>query len=431
MKNIQYKIINPVNLSGNITVPPSKSDCHRAVICAGLSEGVSEIENITFSEDIEATCQAMKHLGINIVKFKDGLIVKGKNKLSAKESSIHCCQSGSTLRFLIPLAATLGEEVTFEGEGKLVERPLKPYYDIFNSQKLQYKNQDGKLPLTVNGVLKSGEYKVKGNISSQFISGLLFALPLLEGDSKIVITTELESKPYVDMTLDMLNKFSIKIENNNYKEFIIKGNQKYKSCNHRVEGDFSQAAFLLTIGILGEGIKCRGLNVKSLQGDKAILDILRSMGAQIIEDEEEIEVLPSKTQGTVIDASQCPDLVPVLAALASVSEGNTEIVNAARLRIKESDRLAAISSELNKIGADVEEKEDGLTIRGKDKLRGGETYSWNDHRIAMALASISSKCTEPLIIKDSNCVKKSYPEFWQHFRKLGGNIDEWSVGEQY
>lgn len=429
MKNIQYKIINPTKLSGNITVPPSKSDCHRAIICASLSEGISEIENITFSEDIEATCEAMKHLGINIAKFKDGLIVKGENKLSVKETVIHCRQSGSTLRFLIPLAATLGEKVTFEGTGKLVERPLNPYYDIFNSQKLQYKNQDGKLPLTINGVLKPGEYKVKGNISSQFISGLLFALPLLDGDSKIVITTELESKPYVDMTLDILNKFSIKVENKNYKEFVIKGNQKYKSCNHRVEGDFSQAAFLLTIGILGNGIKCRGLNVESLQGDKIILDILRSMGAQIVEKEEDIEVLPSKTHGTIIDASQCPDLVPVLAALAAVSEGTTEIINAARLRIKESDRLAAISSELNKIGADVEEKEDGLIIRGKESLRGGAVYSWNDHRIAMALASVSSKCTEPLIIEDSNCVKKSYPEFWQHFKKLGGNIDEWSVGE--
>lgn len=429
MGNVLYKSINPNKLGGEITVPSSKSACHRAVICASLSEGISEIKNVAFSKDIEATCGAMKNLGVNIKKLTESLTIKGEAVLEVKNPSINCLESGSTLRFLIPLAATLGQEIVFEGEGKLVERPLKPYYDIFNSQKLSYKNKDGKLPLTINGRLKPGNYEVEGNISSQFISGLLFALPLLDGDSRVIVTTELESRPYVDMTLDILNKFSINIENKDYREFIIKGNQKYKACNYSVEGDFSQAAFLLTMGALGEGIKCNGLNIDSLQGDKAILDILKSMGVQIIEEYDSIKSIPSKTQGTQIDASQCPDLVPVLAALASVSHGTTEITNAARLRFKESDRLSAISCELNKIGADVVEKEDGLLIRGKEKLKGGTVQSWNDHRIAMALASISSKCAKPLIIRDANCVKKSYPEFWQHFKILGGKIDEWSLGE--
>ncbi|QZY53642.1 3-phosphoshikimate 1-carboxyvinyltransferase [Crassaminicella profunda] len=427
--------INPSVLNGEVKIPPSKSMSHRAIICAALSEGESLIENIAFSDDIIATLEAMKSFGItaqNSEIDENGICsvhIQGKKKLKLLNHQIDCKESGSTIRFLIPMAGILGEKVTYTGRGKLVERPLDTYYKIFKEQNIDYSNNEGKLPLSVEGILKSGTFKMKGNISSQFITGLLFVLPLLDGDSKILITTELESKGYVDLTLDMLKKFSIEVENNNYEEFIIKGNQKYKSDNYRVEGDFSQAAFFIVAGILGESMKCKDLNIDSLQGDKAILDIVGKMGADIAIHDDFVKVKQSKTEGMIIDASQCPDLVPILSVLGALSKGTTKIVNAARLRIKESDRLKAMATELSKLGADIKELEDGLEIHGKEELKGGVVDSWNDHRIAMALAVASIKCTEPVIIQNNDAVKKSYPRFWKDFEKLGGKINEQPMGK--
>lgn len=427
--------INPGNLWGEIKIPPSKSLSHRAIICAGLSDGIADIDNIIFSDDIKATLEGMRSFGIKVERIETDsksntstVTINGAKELQLLNNSIECKESGSTLRFLIPFAGLLQEKVTFTGKGKLVERPLDTYYRIFDEQNIEYSNDNGKLPLEVKGILKPGTFKVEGNISSQFITGLMFVLPLLKGDSKIVITTELESKGYVDLTLDILKKFNIKIENNNYKEFYIKGNQKYISRNYRVEGDFSQVAFWIVAGVLGSSIKCKDLRSDSLQGDREIVEIVQRMGGDLEVNEDYITVNKSKTKGTVIDASQCPDIVPVLAVLGALSNGTTKIINAERLRIKESDRLRAICTELNKIGANVKELEDGLIIEGKEKLRGGTVDSWNDHRIAMALAVASIKCTEPLIITGSDSVRKSYPDFWKDFISLGGNIDEQYVG---
>lgn len=421
--------INPGTLRGEVEIPSSKSISHRAVICAGLSNGVSTIENACSSEDITATCSAMKNFGAEITKKDNSFIIKGSNKIEINDSYIDCFESGSTLRFLIPIALTGDGKVTFTGRGKLVDRPLMPYYDIFDEQEIKYKNAEGKLPLTVDGKLKPGEFKIKGNISSQFISGLLFALPLIDGDSKINITTEMESKRYIDLTLDALKRFGIRIENNGYKEFKIKGNQSYKAADLRIEGDFSQAAFFLAAGTLGSDVICRGLNMDSHQGDKDILNVLERMGGNISIEGDRVKAIPSKTRGVTVDASQIPDLVPVIAVLASLSHGTTKIINAGRLRFKESDRLSAISCELNKIGADIKQEEAGLIIEGKDMLYGGRVDSWNDHRIAMAMAVASTRCKNQLIIENSDCIKKSYPEFWDHFRKLGGKTDERCLGE--
>lgn len=426
MKNV---LINPGSLSGKVGIPSSKSMCHRAVICAGLSEGVSNIQNVFFSQDIDATSKAMKGLGVDINKGRSSLEIKATGKLVAKAPSIDCNESGSTLRFLIPIAGTIGEKIVFTGRGRLIDRPLTPYYDIFDEQNLSYTNDNGKLPLIIEGKLIPGDYRVKGNISSQFISGLMFALPLLAGDSRIIITTPLESMPYVDLTIEMLKKFSVDVENYDYREIHIRGNQKYRPVDYCVEGDFSQAAFWLVAGALGAHVECLGLNVKSLQGDKVILKIIEDMGGNLVVENDKVQVLPSSTKGRIIDASQCPDLVPIITVLAALSLGTTEIVNAGRLRIKESDRLSAITCELNKIGADIEERAEGLLIKGRKILRGGVVRSWNDHRIAMALAIASIKCTEPVIIEGSECVKKSYPNFWEDFRILGGIVDERNMGE--
>lgn len=420
MKNIK---IVPCKLGGDIKVPSSKSLCHRSIICASLSKGRSTIQNVYFSKDILATIEAMKSLGVEINTFEDSVCINGTAKVVLENRSIFCGESGSTLRFIIPVVSTLGEEVVLSGAGKLVERPLDVYYKIFDEQKICYSNSEGRLPLHINGILKSGNYKIKGDISSQFITGLLFALPLLEGDSEIEVTTELESKPYVDMTLDMLQKFNIHVVNENYEKFIVKGRQLYKSCDYYVETDFSQAAFFLVIGVLGNKVSCQKMNINSHQGDKHIVDILKEMGGNIQILDNCITAIPSKTNGVIVDAAQCPDLVPVIASIAAVSNGVTEIINASRLRLKESDRLQAISSQLNKIGADVKEKKDGLVINGKNKLKGGVVSSFNDHRIAMALASVSSMCSGNLVIQGADCVNKSYPDFWNDFAKIGGHVE--------
>ena len=425
MTNIEIK---PSPLKGEIRVPPSKSMSHRAIICSSLSQGVSIIDNIILSDDILASLEAMKSFGVEIgISELDEngickLTIVGRGKLKLTNNQIDCKESGSTLRFLIPMAGLLGERITYIGRGKLLERPLDTYYEIFEDQGISYINDNGKLPLSIEGELKPGTFRVKGNISSQFITGLLFVLPLLKGDSKIIITTDLESRGYVDLTLDMLKKFSIKVENKDYRKFYIRGNQKYKARNYRVEGDFSQSAFFIVAGLLGEEIICKGLNMDSLQGDKVILDIVRDMGGNIAMENNFIKISKSNTKAMTIDVAQCPDLVPILAVLGGLSKGRTRIINAQRLRIKESDRLKAIATELNKLGANIRELEDGLEIDGVEELEGGRVSSWNDHRIAMALAIASIKCKSPLIIENSGAVEKSYPNFWKDFVKLGGMI---------
>ena len=380
-----------------------------------------------FSEDITATCNGMKALGVEIQKSSSGLVIKGARPLRLREEEINCIESGSTLRFLIPIALLTGEKITFQGRGSLTSRPLTPYYKIFEKQNIYYSSQEG-LPLTLQGYLAPGDYEIAGNISSQFITGLLFALPLLDGDSRVIITTELESKGYVDLTLDVLREFFIRVENRRYREFYIPGNQKYVAKNYKVEGDFSQAAFWLAAGILGGQVECTDLNRNSLQGDKVIVDIIKEMGGNISIERDTITTRASRTKGITIDASQCPDLVPILTVLGALSEGTTEIINAGRLRIKESDRLKAIATELNKLGAEVKEESEGLVIHGKEQLRGGTVDSWNDHRITMALSIASIKCTEPVEIINSGAVKKSYPEFFKDFLMLGGIVNEWSMG---
>lgn len=419
--------IFPKKLKGSVNIPPSKSLAHRAIISSGLAKGESIIENISYSKDILATIYGMNSFGVSINEVhKDNnktLNIKGVNRIEIQNNIIDCIESGSTLRFLIPIALLQDDrEVTFTGTGKLPQRPLDEYYNIFNKGNIFYQNERGNLPLKVKGKLKPGEFHLKGDISSQFITGLMFALPLLNENSKIIITSKLESKAYVDLTMDILSKFGIKIENNLYKEFYIKGNQSYINRNYKVEGDFSQAAFWLVAGAIGEEIRCKNLNINSLQGDKEIINIIKSMGGSIDINEDYIKSNPSELKGIIADASEIPDLVPILAVAGSVSRGVTKIINAKRARIKECDRLHAIACELNKIGGEVEELEDSLIIKGNKKLKGGVVDSWNDHRIAMALAVASIACERPLIINNSEVVEKSYPTFWEEFKNVGGNL---------
>ncbi|MDP4089719.1 MAG: 3-phosphoshikimate 1-carboxyvinyltransferase, partial [Bacillota bacterium] len=351
-------------LKGEAKIPSSKSIGHRALICASLSEGISRITNVDLSRDIFATCEVLRNLGVQISIDDNEITVKGSGKIVYSGEELFCDESGSTLRFLIPLALLQGNEVAFNGRGKLVERPLTPYYDIFTDKGIKFRNNMSQLPLALEGRLIPGNYRIPGGVSSQFISGLLFALPLLEGNSLLEIEGVLESKPYIDLTLDTLKAFGININNNNYRTFEISGNQKYRARNYSVEGDYSQAAFFIAAGVMNGFIRCSNLNPVSLQGDKAVIEIVKAMGGDIDILGDKLIVKKSNLKAVNIDASQIPDLVPILTVLAAVSQGETLIYNASRLRIKECDRLKAIAAELNKIGAHIIEETDSLRIEG-------------------------------------------------------------------
>ncbi len=418
--------IKPHSLSGTVKVPPSKSFAHRAVISAFLAGEECKISNIAPSEDILATLSCIKALGADVAFDEDKAvaIISKKRPNPSKKLCLDCRESGSTLRFFIPIALCFGEDVEFTGAGRLMKRPLKPYFDIFDKMGITYKQKAAKLQ--IKGKLTSGCFHIDGSVSSQFVTGLLFALPCLEGDSCIIIDGELSSKAYIDITLDVLKKYGIKIENKNYSTFIIKGNQKYKKRNYTVEGDFSQAAFFLVAGAIGCDVTCAGLCENSLQGDKKILEIIEEAGACIEKygTTKFRAVATSAMHGITVDADEIPDLVPILAVLFAFCKGESKIVNAGRLRIKESDRLAAITSVLTKMGAIIEEGEDFLIISGKQVLNGAEVSSYNDHRIAMATAIAACRCEGDVLINGAEkSVKKSYPDFFNAYKKLGGNIE--------
>lgn len=413
--------IEPAMLKGTVAAVPSKSIAHRAIIAAALSGGKCTVRNIAFSKDITATLSCAKALGSVFETDEEKGEVRFLRKKAIKSSKIimDCCESGSTLRFMMPLALCTGKHITMTGHGRLMQRPQKPYFDLFARRGISYVHGDNNISLF--GELKSGLFKLPGNISSQFVSGLLFALPLLGGDSEIEITTPLESKGYVDLTLDVLNAFGIETENRGYRRFIIKGGKSYTPADYTVEGDYSQAAFFLTAGALGCDIKCTNLNPNSLQGDKKIIEVLRRCGADVITYPDG-SVRAKRTalmHGIKIDASEIPDLVPILTVLFCFCSGESVITNAGRLRMKESDRLSAITDELNRLGADITEGTDYLKIRGVPALCGNTVSARGDHRIAMSEAIAACRCEGTVSITGAaEAVTKSFPNFFEIYQKL-------------
>ncbi|MFQ8706194.1 MAG: 3-phosphoshikimate 1-carboxyvinyltransferase [Thomasclavelia sp.] len=415
--------ITPTKLKGVVQVPPSKSLAHRAIICASLAKGVSRIDNIEYSKDIQATIKAMKSLGTKIKEFENYLIIDGTTTFTKQNSEIDCEESGSTLRFMVPISIVEENKVHFVGRGNLGKRPLDTFYEIFERQNIGYMYKRDVLDLYVIGKLKPDHYIIPGNISSQFITGLLFALPLLKGDSIIEITSTLESKGYIDLTLQMLNQYGIKIINNDYKSFVVMGNQEYQAHDYRVEADFSQAAFYLVAGAIGNDVILTDLNLDSLQGDKVTLNILEAMGAKINVVSDGIKVTGENLSATQVDASQCPDVIPVVSVALALAQGKSEVINAKRLRIKECDRIIATRSQINELGGAVIELPDSMTIRGVNEFIGGNCSSFADHRIAMMLAIAATRCNQPVIIDNMECVEKSYPGFWKDYQSLGGIIN--------
>ena len=415
--------IEPSRLEGKIKVPPSKSAAHRALISAFLSGGECRVDGISSSEDMRATLRCIAALG-GACEYdaEHGCAVFGEPDVCADSVKMDCGESGSTLRFFIPIAQVMSDRAEFWGHGRLMQRPLEPYFRIFRECGISHRMSDGVLQTA--GRLKPGRFAVNGAISSQFITGLMFALPRLDGDSEILIEGGLESRGYIDMTLSVLKRFGIKIKNENYSRFVIKGNQKYKAQNFKVEGDFSQAAFFLVAGALGCGVSCRGLDAKSLQCDRKIVEIIEEAGGKIESFRGGYRaVRTDNMHGITVDASEIPDLVPILAVLFSFCRGESRIINAGRLRIKESDRLRAISAELSRLGADICEGSDYLKISGRQVLSGNTVSAWGDHRIAMALAIAACRCEGAVeIVGAREAVKKSYPTFFEDYAVLGGLI---------
>ena len=392
--------IKNATLSGAVTVPASKSAAHRALICSFLAGGGS-VSPMVASKDMKATQQA-----IEAVRNGDAIC--------------DCIESGSTLRFMIPVAAALGRKITFVGTGKLPERPLGDYLRLLPQHGVSCESGGG-LPLTISGKLESGVFEIAGDVSSQYITGLLLALPLLDGDSEIVLTTPLQSKPYVDMTVSVLARYGVMVDETE-NGYFVKGSQHYKKQDFTVEGDWSQAAFFLVAGALGGSVTVKGLDCSSTQGDKRIVDLLREFGAEITVGDDGVTAKKSALCGTVIDATDIPDMVPSLAVCAAFAEGETVIKGARRLRFKESDRIESVVSNLKKMGADVTETPDGMIIRG-GALHGADLDGYNDHRIVMAFSVAGLFADGETTITDCESINKSYPDFFDDFRRLGGIAD--------
>ena len=423
---MRHAIIRKRFLNGTVSVPPSKSFSHRAVICAALSGKKCFVSPLVFSQDVLATINAMKNLGAEIEIFENGVEIKGFKKPS-KGVFVDCFDSGSTLRFLVPVAAALGIETVFKRSESLAKRPIKDLLCALEKAGVKSKlNKD--FSLKISGKLNPGEFSLPGDVSSQFVSGLLMALPMLDENSKIKLTSKLESSAYVEITTEVMKKFGILTEKT-HDGFFIKGNQKYKSFDYNVEGDWSQAAFFMAMGALGGSISVKNLNKNSCQADKMIFDFLENFGADISWNKGEVKVNKSKLKATNVDAAEVPDLVPVLAVLAANAEGETSIKNVKRLRFKECDRLSVISEELAKIGVKIEFSENELKITGGKDYFGCEVSSHNDHRIAMAMAVMASCIEGNMTILNSGCVKKSYPDFFKDYCLLGGIVDVFDVGE--
>ncbi len=413
-------MITPSPLCGEVDIPSSKSASHRAIISAALSKGQSRISGVTMSNDIEATIGAMRALGAVIEADGDDYIVTGITE-PPKSAEIDCGESGSTLRFLVPVAAALGVNATFIGHGRLIERPLSAITDLLINHGLSCEyTSNVNLPLVISGKMPAGKYEIGGNVSSQYISGLLFALAYIGEKSEIMMTSKLESAGYVDMTIDSLKRFGANISKTETGYIIQKSS--LVAADTTVEGDWSQAAFFLAAAALGGDIKINGLDKNSVQGDKACLDIFRQIGADIKWEGDVLHAKAGELKPVNIDASQIPDIIPPIAVVLGQCGGQSVINNAYRLRIKESDRLSAIARGLVMNGVSVIETRDSLCIDGSE-LSGGVIDGFNDHRIVMAFSIGTAFAKKQSTVTDAEAINKSYPKFFDHYKAIGGVAD--------
>ena len=400
--------------------PPSKSVYHRALICAFLAEKETTITPYSNSDDILATIDCLRALGAEITENKSGYTVKAGRKVT--EAVLDCKECGSTLRFMIPICAALGVNAYIQGSDGLARRPIAPLDSILenNGITITKENEQLSIPIKLYGKLTGNAFEVPGNISSQYITGMLLALVARKEDAILKITDKIESAPYIDITVNILKSFGFIIDKLSEREYHIKSERNTSPDTYNVEGDFSNAAFWLCAGAIADKdsvLTCKGVNLSSSQGDKKVIDVLKNFGANIEVADNTIQVTSSKLHCTEIDASDIPDLVPVLSVVASVAEGKTIIRNVERLTIKESNRVVSTVNMINAIGGIASYDESNIYISGVESLSGGTVDSVNDHRIAMSAAIASTVCTEEVTILGAEAVNKSYPTFFQEFKE--------------
>ena len=413
------RMISPGARTGRVHIPASKSQAHRLLICAALGEETCEIVCDGVSADIAATAECLRALGAKVERTETGFRISPIQKVPEGCCELLCGESGSTLRFLLPVVGALGAQAVFHREGRLPQRPLAPLDGVLTAHGMTL-SEEGDL-LLCSGQLQAGNYEIAGNVSSQYISGLLMALPRLTGESALTVTGTLESAAYIAMTEDALRLSGVEFSKNG-ASYAITGGQRFRlPVRTAVEGDWSNAAFFLCMGALSKGgVRVEGLNLKSSQGDRGVLDVLRAFGAEVGEGGDTVTVRRGTLRGVTIDASPIPDLIPVLSVVASVAAGETRVENASRLRLKESDRLQSTANLLRALGGRVEEKEDGLVITGVPALHGGAVETQNDHRLAMSAAVAACAATGGVTVDNDACVAKSYPRFWEDYGSLKG-----------
>lgn len=420
------KIFYPAMLHGVLDAPASKSEAHRMMICAGLSHGETVLDGFMDSADMAATGRCLEGLGAHLERSGEQLIIRGGARKGRGIPVLDCGESGSTLRFFAPIALAVSGGGVFRMHGRLGQRPMEVYRDLFVPRGVQWYmgvGADKAAELTVRGHLESGNYVLPGNVSSQFVSGLLFALPLLTADSTLTVQPPVESAGYIRMTVETLQQSGIEIEETAPFAWRIPGNQTYQAKSGRLSGDYSQAAVLLCAGALGHEVSVRGLVAQTTQGDRAVLKHLADLGAKVTEDADVIRVTGGELKGAVLDMHDCPDIAPILALTCQLAKGESRLTGCGRLRLKECDRLEATVEILNALGGKARADGDDIVVEGVEKLRGGVTIdSYNDHRMVMLLSLAATLCEEPVSVTGVEALNKSWPDYLTAYAQLGGKM---------
>ena len=411
-------------LKGTVTAPASKSEAHRRMICAGLTRGATTLTGFMDSADMAATARCLKALGASLCRKDDSLTITGYAKKCCKLPVLDCGESGSTLRFFVPIAMAMAGGGVFRMHGRLGQRPMDVYRDLFVPRGVRWRmgvGCDGAAELTVKGVLEAGHYVMPGNVSSQFVSGLMFALPLLAEDSTLTVQPPVESAGYINMTVEALTQSGVVLEELAPFSWRIAGNQHYQAQDGQLAGDYSQAAVLCCAGALGHDVTVTHLAPVTTQGDRAVLKHLEALGAKVQEDASGVTVTADRLIGTTLDMADCPDIAPILALTCQLAAGESRLTGCGRLRLKECDRLAATVEVLNLLGGHAKAEGDDIVITGVDKLRGGVTLpDYNDHRMVMLGMIAASVAEAPVTVTGVEALNKSWPEFINVYKNLGG-----------